>query len=109
MLHCNWYQKWDYHYNFVSMFAIPQKVHFSLDVVYEGHTAYSDVTTSMQYLRIRPEVVLNNNDVTAKLDGALEWLKLKSDEFTDKSSGWHIRNVRNPIHMAHGSARFAKR
>src|SRR6218665_2988556 len=82
---------------FVSMFVSPQKVHLSLDIECERNTADGDVTTTPQYLRSRPEVVLNTNDLTTIIDEALDWFILKSDEFTHEASGWRIRNVRNLI------------
>ena len=75
------------------MFDRPQKVHLSLDIEYERDTAEGDVTTTVQYLRSRPQFVLNTNDLTSIIDGVLEWFILKSDEFTQESSGWKIRNV----------------
>src|SRR6218665_1368155 len=79
------------------MFVSPQKAHLSLDIEYERDTADGDVVTTMQFLRSRPEVVLNTNDLTTIIDGALDWFILKSDEFTHEGSGWRIRNVRNLI------------
>src|SRR6218665_1039343 len=77
------------------MFVSPQKAHLSLDIEYERDTADGDVVTTMQFLRSRPEVVLNTNDLTTIIDGALDWFILKSDEFKHEASSWRIRNVRN--------------
>ena len=83
------------------MFVSPQKVHLSLDIEDERDTADGDVTTTMQFLRSRLEVVLNTNDLTTIIDEALYWFILKSDECTHESSDWKIRNVRNLIlHVA---------
>src|SRR6218665_3694095 len=94
------------------MFVRTQKLHLSLDIEYEKDTVEGDVTMTVQYLRSRPEVVPNTNDLTSIIDGALQWFILKSDEFTHESSGWRIRKVRNPIlHMVQldplGSTSFA--
>src|SRR6218665_856119 len=79
------------------MFVRPQKVHLSLDMRYERDTVDGDVTTTPQYLRSRPEVVLNTNDLTTIIDEALDWFILKSDELTHETSGRRTRNVRNLI------------
>jgi len=53
------------------MFHRQQKLHLFLDIEYERNTADGDVTTTPQYLRSRPEVVLNTNDLTSIIDGPL--------------------------------------